>query len=74
MQKIIGFLGEMIGIAGVALCAVSGLWRLFGQYLLLGYEMGTLFLLGIGLMVMGCLAQLYVIRRELRFGSLHLGG
>lgn len=73
MQKIVGLGGELIGIVGVALCVVSGLSRLFGQYLLLDYEMGTIFLLGIGLMVMGCLAQLYVIRRELSSGSSRLG-
>lgn len=69
MKKIIAQAGELVGVAGIALCLASGIGRLSGQYLWVSYEMGSFFLLGIGLMVMGCLAQLYVIRRELRSGD-----
>lgn len=69
MKRIVEMAGDLIGIVGILLCLGSGIGRLAGSFLWIGYEMGTIFLMGVGLMVVGCLAQLYVIRKELRLNE-----
>jgi type IV secretory pathway VirB2 component (pilin) len=59
MEKMFGTLGNVIGGIGIAICALAGTSRLFGAYHLLGFEMQTLFIGGIALMVMACLLKLH---------------
>ena len=65
MLKVLGALANLFGVLGVVLCGFSGLVRLAGYYEVFGYELMTLFVGGIGLMVMACLAKLYAIAGEL---------
>ena len=59
MEKLLDLSGSIVGAAGVAICAVSGLTRVVsGAYYLAGLEATTLFLAGIGMMVCGCLLKL----------------
>jgi hypothetical protein len=59
--KLLNSIGTAVGAVGVALCVVSGAVRLGGVFHIAGFELRTLFLVGIGLMVMGCLAKLHVL-------------
>ena len=61
MTHAISVLGNITGFLGVFFCLVSVLTRLLGNYHVLGYELRTLFLGGIALMVMACLAKLHVL-------------
>jgi type IV secretory pathway VirB2 component (pilin) len=58
MEKIIETLGNVVAVAGVLICVVAGVLRVTGNFYLLGYETMTLFVGGMGLMLMGCLAKL----------------
>ena len=58
MEKIIKVIGNMAGILGITLCLVTGIMRLSGHAIVFGFEAITLFIGGIALMVMACLAKL----------------
>jgi hypothetical protein len=60
-NKTLSGLGTAVGALGAALCVVSGAVRLGGAFHIAGFELRTLFLVGTGLMVMGCLAKLHVL-------------
>jgi hypothetical protein len=64
MQKVIHVAGDIAGILGVAICLVTGVLRLSGQPVVFGFEAITLFIGGIALMVMACLAKLQVRQRQ----------
>jgi len=59
MNKLIATAGLGVGVLGVILTAISGIWRVTGHYHLAGFEAMTLFVGGMGLMLMACLAKLY---------------
>ena len=52
-------LGNVIGAAGIFVCALAGGSRLLGAHYLLGFETATLFIGGTALMVMACLMKLH---------------
>ena len=60
MQKLMQSVGDLAAILGIAICLITGLLRLGGQPVVFGFEAITLFIGGIALMVMGCLAKLHV--------------
>ena len=57
--KVLELLGHVAAVLGVLICLVAGASRLLGNYHFLGFESITLFIGGIALMVMACLARLY---------------
>ena len=59
MQKLIQALGNSAAILGITICLVTGVMRLSGQAVVFGFEAITLFIGGIALMMMDCLAKLY---------------
>ena len=63
MDRLIGLLGNVVGVLGVVLCLGTGTVRVFGHYYLAGVQLMPLFTMGIALMVMGCLAKLHVLSR-----------
>jgi len=62
MNKIIQFVGNSAAILGIAICLITGLMRLSGQLTVFGFEAITLFIGGIALMVMACLAKLHTLQ------------
>ena len=62
MEKVIEVVGNISGVMGVLACFVSGLFRLVGQYTLFDKILiESVFILGIGLMVLACLAKLHLL-------------
>ena len=61
MNKLIEIVGNVVAILGILTCLAAGLARLAGSWYLVGFETMVLFNVGIGLMVMGCLARLHVL-------------
>jgi len=61
MKQAMVWCGNVAGLTGVALCAVSGLVRVSGVYQLGGVELRTLFLVGVALMVLACLVKLHLL-------------
>ena len=59
MNKLLAMGGLGLGMVGVILTLVSGVWRVTGHYHLGGFETMTLFVGGMGLMLIGCFAKLY---------------
>ena len=59
MNKLIAMAGLGVGGLGVILTVVSGIWRVTGYYHLAGFEAMTLFVGGMGLMLIACFAKLY---------------
>ena len=59
MNGLIQLTGHAASILGILVCLITGLTRLTGSYYVLGFEAQTLFIGGIALMVMACLARLY---------------
>ncbi len=63
-SMVLRWLGRLAAVAGVLLSAVSGLLRLLGHYWIGGFQVGTLLLGGITLMVFACLCYLVLIERH----------
>ena len=63
MDQVIRILGDIAALAGLLLCLVSGVARLMNQWVQFGFETQTIFLVGVGLMVAGCLAKLHIMSR-----------
>jgi type IV secretory pathway VirB2 component (pilin) len=61
MDKIIALGGNVVGLAGVLLTVVAGVGRIMGHYHLAGFEIMTLFVGGMGLMLIGSFAKLYIL-------------
>ena len=59
MEKILWVLGRLAALLGLSVCAVAGVLRLMGHHQAIGFDVVTLFIVGIALMVAGCLAKLY---------------
>ena len=57
----LALLGRLAGIVGVLICALAVVERVGGNYLLGGFQVGTLFLAGIAAMIAGCFCLLWVI-------------
>jgi hypothetical protein len=53
--------GQAAGVLGLALMALAVLSRLAGRYIIGGFESGSLLIAGIGAIVAGCFALLWVI-------------
>jgi len=51
----------VVALAGIGLCALAGGARLAGSFYVLGFSASTLFLGGIALMVLACLAKLQML-------------
>jgi hypothetical protein len=62
MNRILDFVGSVVALTGVLVCLVAGVVRLSGSFYVFGFEAQTLFLGGIALMVMACLAKLQRMR------------
>lgn len=62
MDRVLRIVGNVLAVLGVLICLLSGLARLAGGYHLLGFETMTLYIGGIGIMVMACLAKLQRIK------------
>ncbi len=59
MNKLLDLAGNIAAALGILICLVAGVTRLTGSYYVLGHEVITLFIGGIALMVMACLAKLH---------------
>lgn len=59
MENLISKLGYASAIVGVLLCAVAGVARVSGSYVVLNFEAMTLLQAGTALMVLACLIRLY---------------
>jgi len=64
MDKIIAQGGNIVGLAGVLLTAVAGGARVLGHFYLGGFESMTVFLGGMGVMLIGCVAMLHGLSRQ----------
>jgi len=58
MGKMITLVGDISAFAGILLCTGAGIARILGSYMTFGYSTMTLFQVGTGLMVLGCLCKL----------------
>lgn len=63
MNNLLELAGNLAAILGILVCAVAGVARLTGYYYVFGYEAVTLFIAGMALMVMACLAKLHNLTR-----------
>lgn len=61
MDKMIALGGNLVGLAGVLLTVVAGVARVTNHYHLVGFEVMTLFVGGMGLTLIGSFAKLHVL-------------
>ena len=66
MKKLLEIAGNIAALLGIVACLVAGIARLTGHHYFLGYEAVTLFIGGIALMVMACLAKLQGLLSRLK--------
>ena len=59
MNKLIEIVGNVVAVLGVLVCVAAGLARLGNSWYVAGFQIMVLFNVGVGLMVMGCLAKLH---------------
>jgi len=61
MNKLIEVVGNIVAGLGVLTCLGSGLARLGQYWNVVGFQTMILFNVGVGLMVLGCLAKLHLL-------------
>ena len=61
MEIVLVWVGRLVGLAGVALCAWAVFNRLTGSYFAGGFQIGTLLLAGTTAMLAGCLCLLIAL-------------
>jgi len=61
MNKLIANGGLGVGVLGALLTVAAGIWRITGHFHLAGFETMTLFVGGMGLMLIGCFAKLHLL-------------
>lgn len=61
MNNVLLWIGRVAGIAGALLCAVAAAMRVGGRYWLGSFQLGTLLMAGIAVMVAGCVCLLLVL-------------
>jgi hypothetical protein len=66
MDRVLGILGNVVAAAGILTCFLAVMLRLSGSQWIVGYEPMTIFIGGIALMIMGCLAMLQAIALQLK--------
>ena len=64
MENVFLYAWRIGAVLGLILCLLSGLLRLGGQSLGLGFELITIFDVGVGLMVAAGLAKLHLIGKS----------
>ena len=64
MDKLWNPLGNIAALLGVLMCFVAGVSRLAGYFYILDYPAITVFIGGIGVMVMACLIKLHQLSRR----------
>ncbi len=65
MLEKFGPIANMATIFGILLCGAAGITRITGSYYLMGFETMTLFLAGMGILLVACLAKLYQLESKL---------
>jgi hypothetical protein len=60
------WIGRLGGIAGVILCAMAVLARMRSVYNVAGFQVGTLLLAGVAVMLVGCLGYLAALAERSR--------
>ena len=65
MENVILYGWRILAVLGLLLCLLSGVLRL-GEpsFVLEGFELATIFDVGVGLMVAACLAKLHLIGKS----------
>jgi hypothetical protein len=66
MNNFMLMLGRLLGVAGLLISVLSMGARVFGHFFVAGFQIGTLFLTGLGAMVAGCLCLLIVLTSKSR--------
>lgn len=66
MTKLLNIAGNVAGIIGMALCLFAGVARLAGMYDIVGFELITLFIVGIAAMAIGILAKTHALSQLLQ--------
>lgn len=61
MTKLIEVVGNILAVVGILVCLVAGIARMMTNWYLMGFESLTIFTVGMGLMLMACLAKLQVL-------------
>jgi len=61
MNEKIDLAGSLIGILGLLISAVAGVWRLSGSFYLINFETMVMFNVGVGMMVAACLAKIHAL-------------
>jgi len=61
MNDMLRWSGRLAGIAGVLLCVLAGATRLSGHYWLGSFQVGTVLVGGIAVMMIGCVCMLWVL-------------
>lgn len=57
----VAWVGRLLGIIGIIVCAIAGLARLSGRYTLAGFPAITLFEGGTTVLVAGCFCLLWTL-------------
>ena len=54
MNDLLKLGGRIAGLIGLLLCSIAVIWRLLGNYYLIGFDLGTLLQAGTSAIVVGC--------------------
>ena len=61
MNRLIGVVGNTAALLGILVCLIAGGARVVGRFYVGDVQIQPLFLVGVALMVGGCLAKLHLL-------------
>lgn len=62
LNKIIVFLSNITALLGILFCFASGIMRILGNYYFMHFDIMTVFVAGLGLMVFSVLLEMRLLR------------
>jgi hypothetical protein len=61
MEKLLLWIGRLAGLVGIVVCAVAVVVRASGKFTLGNFQVGTMLLAGMAIMLVACLGYLAVL-------------
>jgi hypothetical protein len=61
MEVLLLWIGRLAALGGILMCALAAYGRLTGAYFAAGFQIGTLLMAGMALMIAACIALLLVL-------------
>lgn len=64
MKDMLNVLGNAAAVFGLVICIVAGVWRVTGNYYLMGFQAVTIFSVGLSFLIVAILFKVETLLRQ----------